>query len=497
MHSLQQLRGDVQREFERALIVAEGDATRRLGLVEGAIWTTLLSLGRALVALYLARAAARPRTALYEYGGREYMLASTAVLDVGTRFGKVAFSRPVGRAKKGTGGGRDFPVDRELGLCAGFSLGVVTGVAKLTAQMAFGAARRAFLDVYEWAPSPRAILRMVDGVAARARSFIDWAPPPEDDGEVMVILADGKGAPTISSTELSRRRQRHGERAQSSGRATRKARRKKTRANKPRREPGDKSKNAKMAAVGVIYTLRREGDHLEGPLNKRVYGTFVSYRALFEWLAKEAKKRGLGTDRISKVLFVGDGAKVLWDLQREFFPQADMCLDWYHVVEKLWAAGKALIRNDRRRLDLWVAEQKRRLREGKLDEILQLLRTGLDATPRTGPGNKGRRIKLTKTIAHFTANALRMEYGRLRGEDLDIGSGVAEGAVRHVVGMRQDGPGMRWGRHRMEAVLQLRCILVNGQWNDFTDYLEREERVVLPAVPVATRAYDAKRKEAA
>jgi hypothetical protein len=37
-----------------------------------------------------------------------------------------------------------------------------------------------------------------------------------------------------------------------------------------RREPGKKSKNAKMAAVGVLYTLRRDAEgELDGPLNKQ------------------------------------------------------------------------------------------------------------------------------------------------------------------------------------------------------------------------------------
>lgn len=252
-----------------------------------------------------------------------------------------------------------------------------------------------------------------------------------------------------------------------------------------------------MAAVGVIYTLRREGDRLEGPLNKRVYGTYDSYRALFTILAAEAKKRGLGTERITKLLFIADGAKVLWELQHEFFPEADMCLDWYHIAEKLWLAGKALFRNDRRELEAWVAEQKNSLRQGELADVLATLSGALAATPRTGPGNKGRRARLSKILAHFTANSARMEYERLREQDLDIGSGVVEGAVRNLVGVRQDGPGMRWGRPRMEAVLVLRCILVNGQWADFVAYLARQEKVALPAEPVAARPYDARPKKAA
>ena len=223
-----------------------------------------------------------------------------------------------------------------------------------------------------------------------------------------------------------------------------------------------------MAAVGVLYTLRRDADgKLDGPVNKRVYGTFTGYRPLFEWLAEEARKRGYGRAKFTKVLFVADGAETIWTLQQHFFPDAEVCLDWYHVVEKLWAAGKAICRGTRRHraaLEAWVAVQKKRLRQGKVDQVIATIAGALSSTAVTGPGNKYRREVLDRVINHFTENATRMRYKHLRSEDLPIGSGVIEGAVRHLVGVRLDGPGMRWGRDRAEAVLHLRCVLINGQW---------------------------------
>jgi len=59
----------------------------------------------------------------------------------------------------------------------------------------------------EWAPSSRATLRMVDAVGAEGRRFLDADAVPDDDGEVLVIQVDGRGAPMISSTEHARRRQ--------------------------------------------------------------------------------------------------------------------------------------------------------------------------------------------------------------------------------------------------------------------------------------------------
>ena len=60
-----------------------------------------------------------------------------------------------------------------------------------------------------------------------------------------------------------------------------------------------------------------------------------------------------------------------------------------------------------------------------------------------------------------------MDYGRLRADDLVIASGVVEGAARYVVGERLDISGMRWIEERAEAVLLLRCVEVNGDWDAF------------------------------
>jgi hypothetical protein len=489
--SIDEKRRAVQEAFDAAYGRANEGELGPLAVFEPALWTEVLALGSALTALWLARWSARARPARYEHDGRDYEIRGVEAGAVGTRFGKVAYEGPVGRLVGWKRAARDLPLDRDLGLCGSFSLMTVTTLVRLCAQMAFASARKTFGGVFEWSPSPRATLRMVDGLGAEARPFLDQAPAPEGDGEVLVVQVDGKGAPAISSREHARRRQPR--RRPKSGTTRRRERRERRRETpRPRRTPGKKSKNAKMAAVGVIYTLRRTPDGLEGPINKRVYGTFESYRAVFKWLLCEAKKRGYGTPKFTQVLFVADGAEVLWDLQQEFFPDVEVCLDWYHVVEKLWKTGKALHRSSRKHLEAWVATQKKRLRRGQVTAVIDELRAILAATPVTGPGNKYRRETLRQTIEHFAKNMERMRYHELRRQDLDIGSGVVEGAVRHLVGVRLDGPGMRWSRDRMEAVLLLRCILINGQWDDFTRFLERKNGVVLKSRPLATRPHDAK-----
>lgn len=490
--SINQHRNAVQRAFEQALAIADGRTRRSLHDFERALWSALLELGRALVLLFLARAVARPRAATYKRGRTRFVVTDKVRrTKLGTLFGKVSFVRPVARPMGKPRGKCDLPVDRELGLCSGFSVAVVLATTRLCAQMAFASARHTFEHFCEWAPSPRAVLRMVDKVGAEARRFLKQAPPPPDDGDILVVQVDGRGAPMIDAAECKRRRQPRRQ-PRGNGRHSRRGRRRSR--VRPRRKKGDKSKNAKVAFVGVIYTLQSTEDGCEGPIGKRVYATFESHEALFKWLLAEAKKRGYGTKR---TLFLADGADIIWELQQRYFPKAVPCLDWYHVVEKLWEVARRLHREGSTALTAWVNARTRELRQaGGAAKVHKALMDAYQSVPKTGPGTKAKRDKILEVMMHLSKHPHRMRYHELRRDDLDIGSGAVEGAVRNLVGMRLDGPGMRWSRDRAENVMHLRCILINGQWKDFEAYLARRRSLRLAAQPVPTRTHNAKRKAA-
>jgi hypothetical protein len=489
--SIEKARREVQEAFDRARAIAETSEAKSLSSVERALWTAMLEVGRSLIALFLVRCAARPRPVEYSHNGYRYVLnGRTRTTDLGSLFGKLSFSRPIGKRLGAPWVAADMLVDRELGLCTGFSLGVVLAISRLCAQMAFGAARDNFRQAYEWAPSPRATLRMVDGTGEQARGFLEQAPAPEEDGDVLVVLVDGGGAPMVDMKEYLRRRLRRKARQSGTRRHQRRARRREW--PKKRRAPGEKSKNAKLAVVGVLYTLRKTSKGMEGPINKRVYATFDSHEALFVWIRREADKRGYGN---KPTVFLADGSEHIWRLQEKYFPKAEACLDWYHLLEYLWAAGKRLHRN-RSQLERWIAQQKERLRDGRIQAVVTELKTALEQTPKTGPGNKGKREQLEVTLGYIEEHRQRLRYRELRDRDLDIGSGAVEGAVRNLVRMRLDGPGMRWGRQRSEYVLHLRCIYLNRQWPEFETYLS-SKGVKLPAQPLPMKPHAANLKQAA
>jgi len=95
--SIEQAHQEVQSAFVAAVAFADASERRKFAAFESRLWTQLLALGRALVRLFLARQAQRPRSLEYRHGSRRYLLDDRRVSELGTRFGKVNFERPVGR----------------------------------------------------------------------------------------------------------------------------------------------------------------------------------------------------------------------------------------------------------------------------------------------------------------------------------------------------------------------------------------------------------------
>jgi hypothetical protein len=207
--SIEQARQEVQRAFNATVRCAETEGAGSFVEFDAKLWSSMLELGRALVALFLARQSARTRPARYQHEGNDYVLGEKKTKAIGTRYGKVLFRRPVGRPVGSPKGKCDAVVDRDLGLCGGFSLEVVMTAAFLAAQMSFANVRKTYRRFHEWAPSPRAILRMVDAVGDHARSFLEQASAPEGDGEFLFVQVDGKAAKMITSAEHRKRRKSH------------------------------------------------------------------------------------------------------------------------------------------------------------------------------------------------------------------------------------------------------------------------------------------------
>jgi hypothetical protein len=347
--------------------------------------------------------------------------------------------------------------------------------------MSFKAAHMVCKAVLHWAPANETIEQVVLGMGRDAAPFMQQLEAPRGDGEVLVIEVDGKCPPTATEAELAKRRGQRQSRHQKGctcgcqrhrGQAKRQAR-----GSKKRRKKGDKSKNGKEVSVVVTYTLKRDDDgKLHGPINKKVYATFAGRKAAALWARAEATKRGFGPDTTKTVQIVLDGAKGLQHNLQPLFPQAIFTLDVCHVIEKLWALGHHFHKEGSKELQAWVEELKTLVYAGKAKTLFKRLKKLLCQTPKPGPGNKGRRKALKTVLGYLKPRLDMMRYGEWIEQDLVIASGQVEGAVRHLVGERFDCSGMRWRREKAEALLLLRCIELNGDWQHFFAWTQKRIR---------------------
>jgi len=449
---------------------------------EGLLLSHAFALARAAVVLFLVLCETRVATAYgssVERGGRRFRVAPAQPRSLTTMFGVIRYWRTYMREVGAETRCGFHPLDVVLGLSADrFSANVLSHAVRLATKLPYEEARSIMAWLVGAVPSTEVIEQAVLGLGRRTADWFLNASAPAGDGDVLVIQFDGKGAPQVTAEELARRRVKRGKRvigACPSPRHRGRERRKRH-PKKPRRKKGDHSKNAKVATGVVMYTLRREGKRLLGPLNKWVYASFGPKEHVFEVARREATKRGFGpgSGKLIQILTDGDTDFALYI--KRYFPEAIHTLDVMHVIEKLWSAASALFREGSVELTRWAELQRERLYDARIHLIIDDLRQALQVTAKTGLGNRGKRARLVEVKRYLEDRLELMNYKELRAQDLEIGTGQVEGAMKNVIGRRCDQGGMRWIKERAEALLQLRCIEINGDWDRFINKVHDENR---------------------
>jgi len=450
---------------------------------EQALVPRVFELGRILLMLFLAAREDRLSSETPQHlvrDGRAFRRRPAQPRNLNTFFGVVRYWRTYMRGDASTGESKRngfYPLDVALGLTADrMSMYLVSLATRLATKLSFASAQATLGWFLLSAPSTEVIEQAVLGLGRRTGEWFERAPAPEGDGDVLVIMIDGKASPTATEQELQRRRGKRRPNPYPDSPRHRARDRRQLYGKKPRRKKGDKSKNGRSATLVVMYTLRREGDFLMGPLNRRVYASFAPKRHAFEIARREADKRGFGSGSGKLIQIVTDGDDDLALYSQQHFPQAIHTIDVMHVVEYLWKAGECLHREGTPELKAWVEKQKERLYGGAVGDIVAELRVRLGKVPATGPGNKGRRERLEQVMNYLEEREEKLNYAELIERDLEIGSGPVEGAVKHVIAARFDHGGMRWIRERAEALLQLRCIEINGDWDRFIAWVHDDMR---------------------
>lgn len=224
------------------------------------------------------------------------------------------------------------------------------------------------------------------------------------------------------------------------------------------------------AQLGVVFPEdarvsgpRRKGKPSRYRLRwKRLFGCIRNWEAFGEILTRVVERLRL-REVASRIVVITDGAPALRQLIALVLPDALQILDWYHAVEHLWTCAKVLYGEGTDTARHWVNKYQQLLYRG---QVLQVLRS-LEHAKRHH-SRKGAQRALVDLIRYYRNNVDRMAYDTYRQQGLLIGSGPVEGAHRHVHHQRFKLAGMRhWNRERANALLNLRLIYLNGDWDAY------------------------------
>ncbi len=211
-------------------------------------------------------------------------------------------------------------------------------------------------------------------------------------------------------------------------------------------------------------------------MTREVGGEAVNAKeALFAHLESEASARNSGHDR--PVICLMDGERALWDMQRVHFSGAVGILDLFHVLERLWAVAHCFHAEGSDGARQYVEERLRDLLQGRVGYVIAGLRRRLSGGKLSGP----KRAVVKSAVEYLANNREHMRYDEYLAAGYPIGSGVAEGACRHLVKDRMEQTGMRWTVEGAQAMLHVRALYLNDQWEEFLEYRVEQEQTRLYA----------------
>jgi hypothetical protein len=137
-------------------------------------------------------------------------------------------------------------------------------------------------------------------------------------------------------------------------------------------------------------------------------------------------------------------------------------VDLIHVLEYLWKAAYCFHEDGTREAEQWVTAR------------LRMLLEGADASDVAGGIRRSATLQRLENRAavDLCAEYLckyrdQLRYGRAIADGLPIATGVVEGACRYLVRDRMDRTGARWSVAGAEAVLKLRALRTNGDFDAY------------------------------
>lgn len=335
--------------------------------------------------------------------------------------------------------------------------------------------------------------RIVKEVSSEVDAFYDQleAPVAETEGSHLAISADGKGIPLLKSERPETQPQKQ----------TSKARRGKGEKPGVKKEsivttdfsfdPGSRQPEEIVKALLNEYTQKDKEQakvekaklHQEGKpqprqaLNKHIRATLAGKDKAMSYLMERILKRDPKGDKKVIVLLDGDPAleKAL-DRAVKTYETDDridaVILDIYHASEYLWDVGTALFGEKGPQRVIWVKDKLLAIVQSKVGRVIGGLKQIITKNDR-GPAQLR---ALRSAITYFENHRHMMDYATYLEKGYPIATGLVEATCGSLVKDRLDLSGMHWGIRGSQAVLDLRAVKKNNDWDRFwAFYMESEK----------------------
>ncbi|MGW2818901.1 ISKra4 family transposase [Streptomyces sp. NPDC001415] len=400
-------------------------------------------------------------------------------------FGPVRVSRI---AHRGRGVANVHPADAQLSLPAGrHSRGLARLAALEAVHGSFDQAAAAIERRCGKVLGKRRLQELVIASAVDIAAYYTAKIPTPCTREMpLIIQVDGKGV-VMRPEALREATRRAAAKSAAAGRRGRLA-------------PGEKPNRKRMATVACVFDAvpasRRPHDIVhppggrsamrsprQGPKAQQKWCTASVIRPPEQVVADAfAQATSRDPQYLRDWIVLVDGARHQLDLiQNEAARRGirlNILLDFVHVAEYTWTAAHAFHPVGSREAETWAADKLTAILAGHADRaatemIAQATAEQLPAT---------RRDAVTTCARCLTGHLDQLHYDTALAVGWPIATGAVEGACRHLIADRLDITGARWGLHGAEAVLQLRALITNGDFEDYwTFHAAREHQRLYPS----------------
>jgi hypothetical protein len=148
----------------------------------------------------------------------------------------------------------------------------------------------------------------------------------------------------------------------------------------------------------------------------------------------------------------------------------DIVIDFVHVLEYLWKAAEDIHPGYPARQG-FVAAGARAILEGKVRRVITELRHVAETEKARGTKASG----IERAAAYLSAKTDNLAYDIALALGWPIATGVIEGCCRYLVKDRLDVTGARWSLPGAEAILLLRTVIDNGDFEAYWVYHGQRE----------------------